>query len=136
MTTKTYYKPVQPVVVTLNGLVDGGIADSTVFDNTTENALSYIVHAQVSGSNALETGYVVVSVKEGLTSALVEDNRNTTDISIIILNGTTHVNKILHYNYPVAPFFKLSFKLFSSNLYPLSAASNSANITSQLIASF
>ncbi len=117
------------VSIALDGLVNGGIADSAVLSGTDGVGAGGIssnkmFEVNLLGGSGLETGYVAVSIKESINQNSFEDNFNSTDIGIIILNGVTPVRKILHYKLPVAPFFKISFKLYSSNLYPLAVSNN------------
>jgi len=132
MSAKPLYGVRSSVNVTLNSLVDGAIADSTEYDNTTDLALSKIIEVNITGSNAAEAGSVAVYAKEGLLTGTLDTPDNLRLIGSVFLNGTTSVRSSLRYDSPT-PFFKISFKQRSSNSYSLGASNNTAFILSENI---
>jgi len=125
MSAKPLYGTDTTITVTLNNLGDGGIADSTEFDNTALLGLSFRIGVDAKGSNAGEEGSLIVYARGGLVTGSLATDKNLTRIGSIVLNGTTPVYGEVLYESP-APFFKLSFKQVSSNGYALGSADNSA----------
>jgi len=132
MSAKPLYGTRTAVTVTLASLANGAMADSAEYDNTTDLALSKLIEVNAVGSNAAESGSLVVYARESLVTAEGETDENLTRIGSVALNGSTAVRKVLRYD-NVAPFFKLTFKVQSSSTYALNAAGNSANILSENI---
>lgn len=132
MSAKPLYSDRTTVTVNLNSLSNGAIVDSSEHDNTDDLSLAKIIEVNAVGSNAAESGTLIVYAREGLITAINETDENLTRIGSVTLNGTTAVTKVLRYDNP-APFFKIAFKQSSSATYALGAAGNSANILSENI---
>lgn len=132
MSAKPLYGASTAVTVTINGLVNGGFANSAEYNNTVDLALAKLIEVVLAGSNVAESGAVYVYARQGIATGVLETDENLKPIGIVHLNGTTAVRSVLRYDNP-APFFQLAFKHVSSGAYSLGAAGNSANILSENI---
>lgn len=126
MSAKPLYGTSTPLTVTLNSLVDDSIADASELNNSSLLGLGIRIGIDAVGSNAAETGTLIVYAREGLDTGDLATDENLKRLGTVTLNGLTAVKGVVLYESP-AKYFKISFKQASSGGYALGASGNSAD---------
>lgn len=112
-------------IASLNGLADGGRADSANYDNSTNRDVEASIKMKVAGATSAATGILRLEIKRSHENSDFEDNGNTELISIIQMNGTTTITAIVE-GVRLSPHQKIS--IVNSSGAALAASGNSAEL--------
>jgi hypothetical protein len=124
MSAKPEYSANQTVTISLNSLADGSGVSSSEIDNSIDLFLDEDLEINLKGSNASESGKVVIYIQRGNATGNLEDVNNATRLTGVYLNGTAAVRKVLRVK-DLPKFYELRAVHVSSGGYALDPSGNS-----------